>query len=79
MAKGGLYEIMDPKEVGWTGKGIELTASSGAAGVRIRLKMLGYDIPANVIKQSIMPKFKELADRKEEITDTDLKALVEGI
>jgi len=79
MAKGGLYEIMSPEEVGWKGEGIGLTASSGAAGVKIRLRELGCDVPINVIKESIMPKFKKLADKKDEVTNDDLRALVSGI
>ena len=79
MVKGGLYEIMPPEKVGWTREGYGLTARSGAAGVRIRLQRLGYDVSVDIIKKAVMPNFKKLADEKRVVTDSDLKKLMKDI
>ncbi len=69
---GGLYEIIDPKRVGWNGERYGLTARSGIAGLAFRLTCLGFDIPPNILREAVMPEFKKIADEKGEINDADL-------
>ncbi|MBL7055600.1 2-isopropylmalate synthase [Candidatus Woesearchaeota archaeon] len=78
MIKGGRYEIMNPEEVGWSGEGYSLTARSGYAGVGLRLRRLGYNISDEDVKKIIMPNFKNLADEKRSIGDTDLVYLMDS-
>ena len=69
------YEIMDPKTVGWTGETLVLAKLSGRAGLRARLEELGYDLDRDELDR-VFADFKELADKKREITDRDLEALM---
>ena len=69
------YEIMDPKTVGWTGETLVLAKLSGRAGLRARLEELGYDLDREELDR-VFADFKELADKKREITDRDLEALM---
>jgi 2-isopropylmalate synthase len=69
------YEIIDPVDVGISESSINLTARSGRAALKHRLTKLGYDIRKNEL-DSIYVKFLELADRKKDIKDDDLQALV---
>lgn len=78
MVKGGVYEVIDPKKVGWDGETYELTARSGYAGVAIRLQKLGYTINA-CLRNELMPSYKKLADEKRTITDADLVWLMDSI
>ncbi len=74
--KGSVYSFVDPKKVGWIGETFGLSARSGSAGVCQRLRQLGYDVTPVFVKSSVLPLFKELADRKREITDSDLSTLM---
>ncbi|MEE8442708.1 MAG: 2-isopropylmalate synthase, partial [Dehalococcoidia bacterium] len=69
------YEIMDPKDIGWPSSGIVLGKLSGRHGLRSRLNDLGYQ-PSDAELTRIFESFKELADKKREITDQDLEALM---
>jgi 2-isopropylmalate synthase len=72
------FEIMDPTDVGVEGTGIILTARSGRAALIHRLEKLGY----NFTKETIEPmyeKFLEIADKKKEVYDDDLKAMMEPV
>ncbi len=69
------YEIIDPVEVGISESSINLTARSGRAALKHRLTKLGYDIKKNELDK-IYVKFLELADRKKDIKDDDLEALI---
>lgn len=75
--KGGVYEFIPPEVVGWTGESFELSARSGASGVRQRLNRLGYEVSQDSARQ-IMPAFKALADEKRIIGDTDLVVLMDA-
>ncbi|MBA4494529.1 2-isopropylmalate synthase [Paenactinomyces guangxiensis] len=70
------YEIMTPETIGLTESRLILGKHSGRHAFRDKLTQLGYpqsDEQINVL----FARFKELADRKKEITDDDLIALVE--
>jgi 2-isopropylmalate synthase len=70
------YEIMTPQSVGKTESSIVLGKLSGQHAFTDRLRSLGYDnIPKEELDKAFV-RFKELADRKKNITDEDLEALV---
>lgn len=69
------FEIMEPESVGWRGEAIVLGKLSGRAGLRARLRELGYELNDEELA-NIFLKFKDLADNKREITDMDLEALM---
>jgi 2-isopropylmalate synthase len=61
--------------VGIAGTALPLGKHSGRAALRDKLKTLGYEVGDNQLKD-IFVRFKELADRKKEVFDDDLIALV---
>ena len=71
------YEIMDAKDLGWPTAGgeIVLGKTSGRAGFKARLQGLGYDLDDEELSRAFLA-FKELADKKLEVDDRDLEALV---
>ncbi len=69
------YEIVDAKTVGLTDNKISLGKLSGRSAVRARLEELGYDLSREDLNDAFA-RFKDLADRKREITDRDLEAIV---
>ncbi len=69
------YEIIDPKDVGIKESSIVLTARSGRAALKHRLEILGYKFNKEEISE-IYHKFLDLADKKKDIKDEDLKVLV---
>ena len=70
------YEIMDPAEVGQpTGESIVLTKVSGRHGLRSRLEDLGVALREDEFER-VHGAFKEVADRKAEVDDRDLQAIV---
>ena len=70
------YEIMDPAEVGQpTGESIVLTKVSGRHGLRSRLEDLGVALDDDEFER-VHGAFKEVADRKDEVDDRDLQAIV---
>ena len=69
------YEIMDPQSVGVPGSSFVLGKLSGRAGLRSRLEELGYELNQDDLNKAF-EDFKELADKKREITDRDLEALI---
>jgi len=69
------YEIMDPRDVGLTGSMLTLGKLSGRHALKVRLQELGYTLADEELKRAFAA-FKELADKKREITDRDLEALV---
>jgi 2-isopropylmalate synthase len=70
------YEIMKPEDVGIMEHTMVLTARSGRAAVRHKLKDLGYD-PEKALFERIFQRFINVADRKKEITAKDLSSIVE--
>ncbi len=69
------YEIMDPQAIGWPGSELTLGKLSGRHGLQARLKELGYQ-PSDAELNRVFEAFKELADKKREVTDRDLLALM---
>ena len=69
------YEIMDPKSIGWPSNSLVLGKLSGRAGLRSRLEDLGYSLDQDELNTAF-ESFKELADKKREVTDRDLEALM---
>jgi len=69
------YEIVDARTVGLTDNRISLGKLSGRSAVRARLEELGYDLNREDLNDAFS-RFKELADRKRDITDRDLEAIV---
>jgi 2-isopropylmalate synthase len=69
------YEIIDPVDVGAGGSEIVLTARSGRHALKHRLEELGYTLPEDEFER-IHVAFLELADKKKEVYDEDLEALV---
>ncbi|OQX80194.1 MAG: 2-isopropylmalate synthase [Candidatus Omnitrophica bacterium 4484_70.1] len=70
------YEIINPSEVGIEKTQLVLGKHSGRHALRKRLKELGFKLNKRKIDE-IFEKFKRLADKKKEIFDDDLIALVE--
>ncbi len=69
------YEIIDAKTIGLSDNKISLGKLSGRSAVRARLEEMGYDLSREDLNEAFA-RFKELADRKREITDRDLEAIV---
>jgi 2-isopropylmalate synthase len=73
------YEIMKPETVGLSQSKLVLGKHSGRHALRDHLKNLGYDLSDEEINV-VFKKFKELADKKKQVVDEDLEAIVtEGI
>ena len=69
------FEIMRPEDIGLAGTSLPLGKHSGRAALRSKLKELGIELADNQLKD-VFVRFKELADRKKEVFDDDLLALV---
>ena len=69
------FEIMEPETVGWRGEALVLGKLSGRAGLKSRLKDLGYEFDEDQLN-SLFIKIKDLADSKKEVTDMDLESLI---
>uniref|UniRef100_A0A7C3RLJ4 2-isopropylmalate synthase n=1 Tax=Dictyoglomus thermophilum TaxID=14 RepID=A0A7C3RLJ4_DICTH len=69
------YEIIDPKMIGIPESRIVLGKHSGKHAFEKRLQELGYNLSADQLEEAFK-KFKELADKKKEITDRDIEAIV---
>lgn len=70
------YEIMTAEEVGWSTNRIVLGKLSGRTAFRQRLKELGIELESEEAVNRAFQRFKDLADKKAEIFDEDLIALV---
>jgi len=68
------FEIIEPGEVG-AGSTLVLGKLSGRHALRERLAQLGYHLEGEDLNRAFA-RFKELADRKREVTDRDLEAIV---
>ncbi|MBN1788635.1 MAG: 2-isopropylmalate synthase [Sedimentisphaerales bacterium] len=69
------YEIMRPEDVGSPETSVVLTARTGRHGLKHRLNALGYKMSEAELDQ-IYQRFLEVADRKTEVFDEDIAALV---
>ena len=70
------YEIMRAQDVGWSANRIVLGKHSGRNAFRTRLHELGIEFDAEEDLNNAFALFKDLADKKHEIFDEDLQALV---
>lgn len=70
------YEIMDPKDVGIASSQLILGKHSGRHAFRERLKGLGFHLNAEQLNKAF-ERFKEVADKKKDIFDDDLRIIVE--
>jgi 2-isopropylmalate synthase len=70
------YEIMRPEDVGLAKSDLVLGKHSGRAALADRAKAMGYRLTGEQL-QSVFEQFKVLADKKKEIYDADLAALID--
>lgn len=70
------YEIMRAEDVGWNANRMVLGKHSGRAAFRARLEQLGIEAGSDNSLNQLFVRFKELADKKHDIFDEDLHALV---
>jgi 2-isopropylmalate synthase len=70
------YEIMRAEDVGWAANRIVLGKLSGRNAFKQRLQDLGIDLESEGEVNAAFARFKDLADRKSEIFDEDIIALV---
>jgi len=70
------YEIMRAEDVGWSANRMVLGKHSGRNAFRSRLKELGVEFRSEEELNNAFARFKDLADKKHEIFDDDLQALV---
>ena len=70
------YEIMRAEDVGWNANRMVLGKHSGRNALRARLEELGISFEKEEELNAVFSQFKELADKKHEVYDDDLQALV---
>lgn len=69
------FEIMRPEDIGLSATNLVMGKHSGRAALRAKLKDLGYELADNQLND-VFVRFKALADRKKEVYDDDLVALM---
>jgi 2-isopropylmalate synthase len=69
------YEIMRPETIGLSRSNLVLGKHSGRHGLKVHLEEMGYDLSPEDLDRTF-DRFKELADKKKNITDADLEALL---
>jgi 2-isopropylmalate synthase len=75
LKKSATYEIIDPRSVGVPSSSLVLGKTSGRHAFRERLSELGYTLKEEDLNKAFAA-FKELADKKKDITDRDIESLV---
>jgi 2-isopropylmalate synthase len=70
------YEIMRPEDVGQGGSNLVMGKHSGRHAFREKLRALGYDLGQNALNEAF-GRFKDLADKKKNVFDDDIVALVD--
>lgn len=73
------YEIMRAEDVGWHANKLVLGKHSGRAAFKARLEDLGITLGSQASLDAAFKRFKELADKKHEIFDEDLQALMSEV
>jgi len=71
------YEIMNAEDVGYVGENLVLGKHSGRHAFRDRVTQLGFELSEEVMQQ-VFDDFIQLADKKKEIYDADITALIES-
>ena len=69
------FEIMRPEDVGLAATNLVMGKHSGRAALKDKLRQLGVEVADNQL-MDIFTRFKDLADRKKEVYDDDILALV---
>jgi 2-isopropylmalate synthase len=69
------YEIMRPETIGLSRSNLVLGKHSGRHALKVHLEEMGHDLSPNDLDRTF-ERFKELADKKKNITDADLEALL---
>jgi 2-isopropylmalate synthase len=72
----GTYEIMTPESVGLTKSSLVMGKHSGRHAFKMKLKELGFELGDNAVHDAFR-RFKDLADRKKDVYDEDIVALVD--
>ena len=72
----GTYEIMTPESVGLNRSKLVMGKHSGRHAFKMKLKELGFELGDNAVNDAFR-RFKDLADRKKDVYDEDLVALVD--
>ena len=70
------YEIMAAEDVGWHANKMVMGKHSGRRAFRSRLLELGIELASDTELNAAFARFKDLADKKHEIFDEDLQALI---
>ncbi|MEO1017995.1 MAG: 2-isopropylmalate synthase, partial [Pseudomonadota bacterium] len=70
------YEIMRPEDIGLIKSSLVLGKHSGRHAFKKKLEDLGYELGDNALNDAFI-RFKDLADKKKEVFDEDLVALVD--
>lgn len=70
------YEIMRAEDVGWSANRLTLGKLSGRNAFRSKLQALGIVLDSEEALNTAFARFKELADKKREIFDEDIQALI---
>ena len=73
------YEIISPEDIGLNATRIVLGKHSGRNALRARLQNLGLQMDSKADMDTLFVRFKELADKKTEVYDEDLQALVSDL
>ena len=71
------YEIMQPQDVGFVGTNLVMGKHSGRHAFRDRIQSLGYVVDSKTFQQ-VFDDFIALADKKKEIYDSDIVALIDN-
>jgi len=69
------YEIMRPDTIGLAQSRLVLGKHSGRHAFRVRLEEMGYELDQDDLNQAFA-RFKDLADKKKEVSDADLESLI---
>ncbi len=70
------YEIMRPETVGLSRSNLVLGKHSGRHALKVHLEEMGYEVSTEELDRTF-ERFKELADKKKNVTDADLEALMD--
>jgi 2-isopropylmalate synthase len=76
LKKRSTYEIMDPHEVGISSSQLVLGKHSGRHAFGDRIKNMGFKLDEKQLNQAFM-RFKDMADKKKDIYDDDLRIIVQ--
>ncbi len=72
----GTYEIMRPEDIGLAQSSLPMGKHSGRHAFKVKLTELGIDLGQNALQDAFV-RFKALADRKKEVFDDDIVALID--